>query len=123
VQRTCTKCLSAKDISLFHKDTKGKGGYSSACAACRNLGKRGSRIVHKVKIEEICSNENKNDPVPSMGQENIFKKLSEKYRSFYSITVEEGGKCQLQIFKGAPKIVRGEFYNVEELMQKMVASH
>lgn len=121
MQKNCSKCLLAKDISLFHKDSTSKDGYSSACGVCRNK-RKASRIVHKVKIEEIPADNVKTLPVVTEGQENIFKKLSEKYGSFYSITVESNGKCQLQIFKGAPKIIRGDFFNVEDLMKKMVAS-
>lgn len=121
MQKNCSKCLLAKDISLFHKDSTSKDGYSSACGVCRNK-RKASRIVHKVKIEEIPADNVKTLPVVTEGQENIFKKLSEKYGSFYTISVEHSGKCQLQVFKGAPKIIRGESHDVESLLRKMVAA-
>lgn len=118
MKKNCSKCLSAKDISLFHKDSTSKDGYSSACGVCRNK-RKASRIVHKVKIEEIPADNVKTLPAVTEGQENIFKKLSEKYGSFYTVCVESSGKCQVQVFKGKPIILRGENFDVEGLVARL----
>lgn len=116
MEKTCAKCEKSFDLSMFHKDRTAKDGYSASCKTCRNASKR----RHGFKTRELAVEEIRHVSVPIESENNIFKMLSDKFGgSFYTICVEGSGACRVQVFKDQPKIIRGENFNVEDLMLRL----
>ncbi len=54
MKKICNTCGKKKPILSFHRDSKGKDGFSASCGECRNFARRNKKLIEKVngKIEK-----------------------------------------------------------------------
>ncbi len=125
MERICTKCKENKPISEYHKDTKGALGYAARCKTCKNGSRKiqtiqapifkqtlvsdqpEAKIVTltkkkptKVTIEEeIVIEKPETNKLPKSWpiNENLLDRLSERFGSCYTITVQKDRKCVMQV--------------------------
>lgn len=113
--RVCTKCNEHKTLSCYHKDTKGKDGFSARCISCRN----GLRKVSTLSKQESPKKEPERasvDPVKiPVVSENILEALSKKFDATLTVTVRRDQKTYLQIHS-SPKMAY-KFLTPEGLLE------
>jgi len=120
MDKKCTKCLQFKDLSLFHKEIKGKYGVKSRCVKCVTEVSQNWKANNQEKEKQSRKKWNMNNKEKHKESTYLWRKNNKQYHSEYVAEYQKERKLKEPQFKFLSNM-RSLLYN--HLVRKNLKKH